>query len=82
MEEGRGGWEEEGGLVSVVEAREDMDGRDWLYYFFGGVGCVLGELRGDWWSMSVRRTSDRLQRYVWDNKIDNTEIEGRKSEKV
>ena len=55
---------------------------DWLDFIFGGVWCVLMGLRGDWYAMSVRRKSIRLQGCVWEGKIDDTNFEEGKSEDV
>lgn len=43
----------------LEEAMRGMDG-DWLDFVFGGVGCVLRGLRGDCYTMRVRRKSNRL----------------------
>lgn len=39
-----------------------------LDFFLRGGRCVLRGLTGDWYAMSVRRTSKRLWSCVWDVK--------------
>ena len=61
---------EEGGMGAA-----GLDG-DWLDFILGGVWCMLREVRGGWWGMSVRRKSNRLWDCAWDGKIDETENGG------
>ena len=69
------------GLQSGFADAEVLAG-DWLDFFFDDVWCVLRVLRGRWLGRSVRRTCNRVWGCVWDGEIDDTETEGRKSEKV
>ena len=57
-------------------------GRSLARFHFWGRLVSLGEMRANWYAMSVRRKSNRLQGCVWDGEIDETEKEGRTSEKV